>query len=314
MPPIIIILCIIILILLCLIVVGRKNHTNLLSTKQEVEQEKQHLKDIKSQQNQVNQNLTNCIDRCKILNEQEEQLTQKCKERQQEIIDDFSKLKADKERLLAAEYEIASRDYASKQEIVEEQLQTLNSLQEAAQAEYEQKIKDWDTIYIGLIEPFRKMEEEKDARTAYCLSMSESDTEDIQFLLQEVAPKVKNKDLIPKLVWGEYVQKPLAALLTKYKITELPGIYKLTNINDDKAYIGKSVNVKKRIQDHFKAACGISSISDQKIHHAMLEQGLDNWQVEVVCYCPKDELGEKEKFYIEKFGTQTYGWNIASGG
>jgi excinuclease UvrABC nuclease subunit len=45
-------------------------------------------------------------------------------------------------------------------------------------------------------------------------------------------------------------------------IEDKPGIYKITNINTGKPYIGKSTNIKKRLQDHFKSAVGIQSIAD----------------------------------------------------
>ena len=46
----------------------------------------------------------------------------------------------------------------------------------------------------------------------------------------------------------------------------------------------------------------------------MLEEGLWNWTFEKICDCGKDELNEKEKYYISFFKSQEWGYNIVSGG
>ena len=46
----------------------------------------------------------------------------------------------------------------------------------------------------------------------------------------------------------------------------------------------------------------------------MLEEGLWNFTFEKICYCNKEELNEKEKYYIEFFDTTNYGYNIKAGG
>jgi excinuclease UvrABC nuclease subunit len=48
----------------------------------------------------------------------------------------------------------------------------------------------------------------------------------------------------------------------RIEIKAEPGIYKLTNLDSGKAYIGKSTDIKKRIADHFKSSIGIKSIAD----------------------------------------------------
>jgi group I intron endonuclease len=93
-----------------------------------------------------------------------------------------------------------------------------------------------------------------------------------------------------------------------------PGIYKLTSLSNGKCYIGKSTNVKTRISDHFKSAIGIKSIADQAVHHAILKEGFWNWQIEVITYCDKEQLSELEKYYIEFFKSQEFGYNRNAGG
>ena len=102
--------------------------------------------------------------------------------------------------------------------------------------------------------------------------------------------------------------------MKRLNIEDKPGIYKITNINTNKCYIGKSTKVRQRLIDHIKGAIGISSISDQKIHTAMRDEGIWNWQFEKICDCEKEKLSEMEKYYIDFFKAQEYGYNVVSGG
>jgi len=43
---------------------------------------------------------------------------------------------------------------------------------------------------------------------------------------------------------------------------ECSGIYKITHVETKKSYIGRSTNVYKRLQEHVKSSCGISTIAD----------------------------------------------------
>ena len=148
----------------------------------------------------------------------------------------------------------------------------------------------------------------------YTIQIPEEYKEDMNFLLNTVAPQVKHPDIISKLVWQEYVKPALDATFKRINIEDKSGIYKLTYLENNKSYIGKSTNVKKRIADHFKSAIGIESIADQAIHHEMLRTGIWNWTIEVIGYFPKEQLNEKEKFYIKEFDCINYGFNKNSGG
>jgi len=86
--------------------------------------------------------------------------------------------------------------------------------------------------------------------------------DDIEFLLTTVAAKVQHPDIISKLVWTEYVKPNLDNTFKRIEIRPESGIYKLTSLETEMSYIGKSTDVKKRIADHFKSAVGIRSIAD----------------------------------------------------
>ena len=160
----------------------------------------------------------------------------------------------------------------------------------------------------------RQQEMEKQERLFYTIQLSEEFQEDIEYLLTTVSDKVKHPDIISKLVWQEYVKPNLDNTFKRIEIKTEPGIYKLTSLANGMAYVGKSTDVKKRIADHFKSSIGIKSIADQAVHHAILKEGFWNWTIEILTYCEKERLNELEKYYIEFFKSQEFGYNKNSGG
>lgn len=168
--------------------------------------------------------------------------------------------------------------------------------------------------FDSIRQPLMQYEMDKQARLYYTIQLPEEYQPDTYYLLTAVAEKVQHPDVISKLVWAEYVKPYLDDTFRRADIRPESGIYKLTNINTGKAYIGKSTDVKKRIADHFKSSVGIKSIADQAVHHEILKTGFWNWTIEVITYCDKDKLSELEKYYIDFFKTQEHGFNKNAGG
>ena len=187
--------------------------------------------------------------------------------------------------------------------------------------EAQEKIKEYQLLeqqqrerFLSVREPLLQYEKDKQAKLFYTIQLPEEYREDIEFLLTTVAAKVQHPDIISKLVWAEYVKPYLDDTFKRIEIKAEPGIYKLTNLDSGKAYVGKSTDVKKRIADHFKSAVGCKAIADQAVHHEILKTGFWNWSIEVITYCDKEKLSELEKYYIEFFDTQTFGYNRNAGG
>ena len=180
--------------------------------------------------------------------------------------------------------------------------------------EYYWKVADAQERFDAIERVLASYEKERQAKLFYTIQLPEEFQEDIEFLLTTVAAKVQHPDIISKLVWAEYVKPNLDDTFKRIEIKAEPGIYKLTSLINGKCYIGKSTNVKTRISDHFKSAIGIKSIADQAVHHAILKEGFWNWQIEIITYCDKDKLNELEKYYIEFFKAQTWGYNRNQGG
>lgn len=91
------------------------------------------------------------------------------------------------------------------------------------------------------------------------------------------------------------------------------GVYKITNNINNKAYIGCSVDIEKRFQQHRNYKRGTNE-PNKILYHAFDKYGLNNFTFEVLEQCTKEELIEKEISYIKMFGTYGKGYNGSIGG
>ena len=87
------------------------------------------------------------------------------------------------------------------------------------------------------------------------------------------------------------------------------GIYKITNTQTNECYIGQSVDVYKRWNDHCKCGLGIDTPPGNKLYKAIQDYGLENFTFELLTECTKEELNSKEKYFIELYQAKDYGYN-----
>ena len=220
----------------------------------------------------------------------------------------------EKENNLELNYKQEVLNYENAIRVAESNAEKLISQADLRAEQIKEQIAYEEKRYQDLIAPLKQYEMDKQQRLFYTIHVPDEYKEDIDFLLNTVSQKVRHPDIINKLVWAEYVKPYLDDTFKRIEIRAEPGIYKLTDIESGKAYIGKSTDVKKRISDHFKSSIGIQSIADQAVHHAIFDSGLWNWTIEIITYCEKDKLSELEKYYIDFFKTQDFGYNKNAGG
>lgn len=224
----------------------------------------------------------------------------------QEALDNLIK---EKENNLELNYKQEVLKYEDAIRAAESNAEQLISQADLRAEQIKEQVAYEEKRYQDLIAPLKQYEMDKQQRLFYTIQVPDEYKDDIDFLLNTVSQKVRHPDIINKLVWAEYVKPYLDDTFKRIEIRAEPGIYKLTNIENGKAYIGKSTDVKKRISDHMKSSVGIQSIADQAVHHAILDTGLWNWTIEIITYCEKDKLSELERYYIDFFKTQEYGYN-----
>lgn len=181
--------------------------------------------------------------------------------------------------------------------------------------EIQKELESFKAARQSIIEEQKRQEEMETNRNFYMLQIGEFDKEDIK-QLRIIEPMLHNKEVLNKLIFESYYRKPMTDMFGRLVGSKKPcGIYKITNIKNKKSYIGKSVEiVPKRWTEHIKTSLNIGSISRTKIHDAMKEYGIENFTFEILEECPKDKLSEREKYWIDFYETNTYGYNIKSGG
>lgn len=91
------------------------------------------------------------------------------------------------------------------------------------------------------------------------------------------------------------------------------GIYKITNTINGHCYIGLSTNIKKRWLQH-KLPYNWERESYKPLYKAFQKYGLENFIFEIIEECTPEQLGEREKFYIEKYDSIKNGYNLTAGG
>jgi len=234
--------------------------------------------------------------------------------RQSEMDTNFERLLREKEKNLEAKYNKMAYEELEKEEKFKQQTQEII---EAAKKSQDNILAD--TLYQqqrfeALLEPLKQYEMEQQERLFYTIQVPDEYKDDINFLITTVSQKVQHPDIINKLVWAEYVKPHIDGTFKRVGIEDKPGIYKITNIDSGKCYIGKSTNIKKRITDHFKSSIGIKTIADQAVHHEIWKTGFWNWTIEIVIYCEKEQLNELEKYYIDFFKSNVFGYNKTGGG
>lgn len=89
------------------------------------------------------------------------------------------------------------------------------------------------------------------------------------------------------------------------------GIYKIQNLINGKIYIGQSVSIEKRWAAHRYA--GRNKKDNYPIHKAMVKYGVENFSFEIIELCDKDQLNEKEVYWISVYDSYKNGYNATPG-
>jgi len=173
-----------------------------------------------------------------------------------------------------------------------------------------QKAKEQEKIIIDIL---KKQEEKKNVRDFHKILIPKDDLEEIE-QLREVASHLRNEEPLDKVIWKTYYEKPFNDLVGRVLGDISVGIYRIINLNNLKSYIGQSRDLKGRWRTHVKRGLGAESGSRNKLYMAMKDDGVENFAFELVEECSIADLNEREKFWIDFFKTQSFGYNSTSGG
>lgn len=195
----------------------------------------------------------------------------------------------------------------------------MNNFQEQIK-EKEQKLAELDAVLADLkakhnavIEQAKRQEELESQIDYYRIQISEEDKSEIEAILS-IKHLISNKRNIYMLIWSSYYSKRVNELAVRVLGSNpICGIYRITNIQTQQAYVGQAKDIRERYRDHVKAGLGIDTPGQNKLYTNMLKYGVDNFTFELLEECSAIELDAKEKYWIEFYDTYNNGLNSNRG-
>lgn len=156
-------------------------------------------------------------------------------------------------------------------------------------------------------------QEKKENIAFYTIGLTEVDTREIEYL-RSVIPYLRNSRPICKAIWEYYYRNLTTDLVNRIVGAGThTGIYKITCLLDNKIYIGQARDISDRWKTHIKCGLGIDTPSN-KLYTAMLKEGVENFSFEVIEECSVNDLNKKEKYWIDYYQSNIYGYNMTAGG
>ena len=174
------------------------------------------------------------------------------------------------------------------------------------------ELEDFHRQREAINEAIKRERELSEKEDFYKIQLTQNDIEDIK-LLDSMKDRLCHKEVLPKVIWESIARRPVSEMIKRVVGQKVGGIYKITYIPTGEAYIGRTVNFKDRWQAHIQTALGMEKAASSTLHTHMARNGIWNYNFEILEEVPKDKQSEREKFYIDLYGTQKQ-LNIKAGG
>lgn len=257
-----------------------------------------YTQDIKNIQQQI-ENKSQELNRLKTIEDNQEEIARQSFTNYCNILDNEYKEKEEEYNKLLVELEYA---YDAKYDELAETIAQINT--------------DLDKIKqtrAAAMEAQRKEKEIEENFQFYSISIDAKDRNDIQ-TLERVKKDLNSPRILSMLIWTTFFRDKITELCNNVLGTKtIVGIYKITNQETKECYIGQSVDIAKRWKDHAKCGLDIDRPQGNKLYQNMIEYGLWNFTFELLEECPREQLNEKEKFYISLYDSCNYGFNSTIG-
>ena len=233
----------------------------------------------------------------KFYEENIEKVTNNLQIKEKELLDQFNKTKEEYNQEYLQILDDAALIVSEKNNEILEISKKLLDLEQTAQAAVEaEKRKQADAL-----------EEQK-----YRILISDIDLLEIN-KLREVAPYLRNARPVYKIIWEGYYRNPTNDLVSRILGNNTKtGIYCLTNTLTNMKYIGQAVNVGDRWKQHIKCGLGIDTPNNQ-LYQIMKKDGVENFKFELLEECNREDLNRKEKYWINFYQTDDFGYNMTKG-
>lgn len=227
------------------------------------------------------------------------------------------------ENLSAAAIKLASDYKKAEEECQAEYLKTLEDTTKSIVENYNEVLEkvafskaellDLSSKVAAAVAANIREEEKKNGTNFYTLEISDIDIQEVK-KLREIIPYLRNPRPVSKIIWESYYRNATTDLVNRVVgAGSHTGIYRITCLLDNKSYIGQAVSIGERFKQHIKCGLGIDT-PQNKLYQAMMKQGVENFTFEVIEECPSSELNKQEKYWIEFYQSNIYGYNMSSGG
>lgn len=185
----------------------------------------------------------------------------------------------------------------------------LNKRQEAIE-NAENALKDMQSKVAAAVQASKRAEEMIAQQNFYRIQLSDIDIDEIE-KLRSVEPYLRDKEPLNKVIWKVYYEKPTNDLIGRVIGSGThTGIYKITNINSQKCYVGQAANLGDRWKQHIKRGVGADAPTRNKLYPAMRELGPENFTFEVIEECERSLLDSREDYWQDYFKAKEFGYSI----
>ena len=202
------------------------------------------------------------------------------------------------------------------QESLEKAMAEMDVQAEAARAQIEiltKEIAEYSAKQTAINEAILRQRALEEQQDFYRVCLGPEAANDVE-ILKEARRNLKKPEIIDKIIYDNYIAKPVLEMIKRVlQNTTCSGIYKITCIKTGEIYIGKSVDIKSRWQQHCKSAFNCGTIAHSLLHTKMKQYGIENFTFELVEQVPKEQLSKREKFYIDFYKTKETGLNERNG-
>ena len=181
---------------------------------------------------------------------------------------------------------------------------------QAAIQESEIQLKDMQAKVAAAVQASKRAEEMITQQNFYRIQLSEIDIDEIE-KLRSVEPYLRDKEPLNKVIWKVYYEKPTNDLIGRVIGSGThTGIYKITNVESQKCYVGQAANLADRWKQHIKRGVGADAPTRNKLYPAMRELGPENFTFEVIEECERSLLDSREDYWQDYFKAKEFGYSI----
>lgn len=215
---------------------------------------------------------------------------------------------------LSQKFSEAEQEYQSEYlQILEDNVAAFQLKLKMATVEYDEQkalLDDLISKTKAAVEANKRAEELKVQKDFYRLVIPKADLIEIA-TLKEIVPKLRDKEALYKVIYKIYYEKPYTDLIGRVlgskKIT---GIYKITEIESQRCYVGQAVDVAQRWKQHIRRGVGADPPTRNKLYPAMMELGVENFTFELIEECSQEKLNEREDYWQDYFQAKEFGYSI----